>query len=84
MQTQADIANAPVKRPSCIETTALGAAYLAGLATGYWKDKNDIISNQRIDTVFTPQISEEERNTRLEGWRKAVVRAKDWNVPSFL
>ena len=84
MQTQADIANAPVKRPSCIETTALGAAYLAGLATGYWKDKNDIISNQRIDTVFTPQISEEERSTRLEGWRKAVIRAKDWNVPGFL
>ena len=78
MQTQADIVNAPIERPACIESTALGAAYLAGLAVGYWKDKEEVISNRKTDRVFTPQISEEERQTRIAGWKKAVGKAKDW------
>ena len=78
MQVQADIADAPVERPACIETTALGAAYLAGLATGYWKDKKDVLLNRRIDTVFKPQIDDEERQERIEGWKKAVTRTAGW------
>ena len=79
MQQQADIANAPVERPACIETTAMGAAYLAGLAVGYWKDTDDLLANRQTDRVFVPGISEEERTKRLEGWKKAVVRAKGWS-----
>lgn len=78
MQTQADIAGAPVKRPSCVETTAMGAAYLAGLAVGYWKSKEDVISNQSIDATFEPSISDEERNTRISGWNKAVKQSFGW------
>ncbi|MCR5673361.1 MAG: glycerol kinase GlpK [Lachnospiraceae bacterium] len=78
MQTQADIAGAPVKRPSCIETTAMGAAYLAGLAVGYWKDREDVLSNQKIDRTFTPQINDKQRQARIAGWKKAVTRALDW------
>ena len=78
MQTQADITGAPVKRPACIETTAMGAAYLAGLAVGYWKDREDVIANQKIERTFMPQISEEERSERIKGWKKAVKRANDW------
>ena len=62
MQFQADMINAPVKRPSCIETTAMGAAYLAGLAVGYWKSKEDVIKNQSIDQIFSPQMSEEDQS----------------------
>jgi len=78
MQQQADIANAPVKRPRCIETTALGAAYLAGLAVGYWKDRDDVLSNWQTDTVFTPGISDNERQKRLAGWKKAVKCTNGW------
>ena len=78
MQIQADIANAPVKRPACVETTAMGAAYLAGLAVGYWKNKEEVLSNCRIDTTFTPSITEDERTERINGWKKAVKRAFDW------
>ncbi|MCR5267821.1 MAG: glycerol kinase GlpK [Lachnospiraceae bacterium] len=78
MQVQADIAGAPVKRPACVETTAMGAAYLAGLAVGYWKSKEDVLSNWQIDNTFLPQISEEERSNRINGWKKAVTRAFDW------
>ena len=68
MQTQADIINAPVERPRCVETTAMGAAYLAGLAVGYWSSKEDVINNWAIDKVFMPEISEEDRQEgcRLE------------------
>ena len=58
MQVQADLINAPVNRPRCVETTAMGAAYLAGLAVGYWSDKEDVIKNWAIDKTFSPQISE--------------------------
>ena len=78
MQQQADIASVPVKRPSCIETTAMGAAYLAGLAVGYWKDQDDVLSNRQVDTVFTPQIDGVSRDERIAGWKKAVMKARDW------
>ena len=78
MQTQADLINAPVERPQCIETTAMGAAYLAGLAAGYWKDKDDVIKNWAIDRTFTPSISEEERKKKIKGWDKAVTYAYNW------
>ncbi|MBR3642645.1 MAG: glycerol kinase, partial [Parasporobacterium sp.] len=78
MQIQADIAGAPVERPACVETTAMGAAYLAGLAVGYWKNKEEVLSNWQIDATFTPQISDEERSERIKGWKKAVTRAFDW------
>ena len=78
MQTQADISLSPVKRPACIETTAMGAAYLAGLAVGYWKDKSDVISNWKEDRTFAPQILPEERDERIEGWKKAVKCAFGW------
>ena len=78
MQTQADLINAPVERPSCIETTAMGAAYLAGLAVGYWKNKEDVIQNWSIDRVFEPRIPEEKRKKMLKGWKKAVKYAFDW------
>ncbi len=78
MQAQADIAWAPVKRPACVETTAMGAAYLAGLAVGYWKNKEDVLANWQIDTTFTPSIGEEERQARIKGWKKAVRYAFDW------
>ncbi len=78
MQTQADISLSPVKRPACIETTAMGAAYLAGLAVGYWKDKSDVISNWKEDRSFVPQIRQDERDERIEGWKKAVKCAFGW------
>ena len=78
MQVQSDIANTRVMRPSCIETTAMGAAYLAGLAVGYWNDRDDVLSNWKTDTVFTPQITDDDRQERLRGWRKAVERAGSW------
>ncbi len=78
MQTQADIINAPVNRPQCIETTAMGAAYLAGLAVGYWKDKEEVISNWAIDKIFTPEIEEEKRRKKIKGWEKAVKYAYGW------
>lgn len=78
MQTQADIINAPVKRPVCVETTAMGAAYLAGLAAGYWASKEDVIKNWAIDTIFYPSIQEEERAAKIKGWNKAVRYSYDW------
>lgn len=78
MQTQADISGCPVNRPSCVETTAMGAAYLAGIAVGYWKDKEDVIANTSLDRTFTPAISDEERETRIKGWKKAVKCSFGW------
>ncbi|MCR5374047.1 MAG: glycerol kinase GlpK [Lachnospiraceae bacterium] len=72
VQTQADISNAPVIRPSCVETTAMGAAYLAGLAVGYFKSLDDIKKNWALDREFRPSITDEERETRLKGWKKSV------------
>ena len=78
MQTQADIINAPVNRPVCVETTAMGAAYLAGLAVGYWKDKEDVVKNWAIDRTFTPSIDDTDRQKRIRGWKKAVRYAYGW------
>lgn len=78
MQTQADIMNAPVKRPRCIETTAMGAAYLAGLAVGYWKNKEEIMKNWAMDRTFEPGICEEKRARMVEGWNRAVKCAFGW------
>lgn len=78
MQVQADIINAPVRRPACVETTAAGAAYLAGLAVGYWTDKNDVIENQIIERTFEPSITPEDREIRIRGWNKAVKYSFGW------
>lgn len=78
MQTQADIINAPVNRPRCVETTAMGAAYLAGLAVGYWDSKEDVVKNWAIDKTFEPSIQEEERAKRIKGWNKAVKYSFGW------
>lgn len=78
MQTQSDISNAPVFRPRCVETTAVGAAYLAGLAVGYWSSTEEIRKNWSIDRRFAPGISEEKRSTMLHGWQKAVACSRDW------
>ena len=78
MQFQADIIAEPVYRPYSVETTAMGAAYLAGLAVGYFESENEIIRNWRIDTVFKPELPEEIRRRKLRGWTKAVDRARAW------
>lgn len=78
MQFQSDIINAPVKRPSCVETTAMGAAYLAGLAVGYWNSKEDVIKNWAIDKVFTPMMKEDERERKIKTWNKAVKYSFAW------
>lgn len=78
MQTQADMIGAPVLRPRCAETTAMGAAYLAGLAVGYWKSKEDVVQNWAIDRTFTPALDEATRAQRLKGWHKAVKYSFNW------
>ena len=78
MQFQADILGADVLRPGCIETTALGAAYLAGLATGYWESKDEIEKNWRLSHRFIPQMTGDTRTERLKGWDKAVKCALMW------
>lgn len=78
MQFEADILNSEVRRPECIETTALGAAYLAGLATGYFKDKAEICENWQLGQSFTPHMVNEKRKALLRGWRKAVKCALLW------
>ena len=78
MQMQADISGAPVNRPMCVETTAMGAAYLAGLAVGYWKSKEDVIKNWAIDRTFTPEIPAEEREKKVKMWKKAVTYSFNW------
>lgn len=74
LQFQADLLGAKVYRPSCIETTALGAAYLAGLAVGYWKDLDDIRANRSQLKCFEPQMTDEKRVRLLDGWEDAVGR----------
>ncbi len=78
MQFQADIVDIKVLRPSCIETTALGAAYLAGLAVGYWSSKEEICENWKLGAVFEPGMGETRREELLKGWRKAVRCARVW------
>jgi glycerol kinase len=78
MQFQADILGVPVVRPRIVETTALGAAYAAGLAVGFWKDQDELRAKWSEDRRFVPKMSEEEREQRLAGWKKAVTRTFDW------
>ncbi len=78
LQTQADIIDAPVLRPHCVESTAMGAANLAGLAVGYWSSKEEIRQNWSADRSFMPKMSESERQKRLKGWNKAVKCAFAW------
>ena len=78
MQFQADIIDAPVHRPQCVETTAMGAAYLAGLAVGYWNSKEDVIANWAIDKVFDPAMDDDNRKKLLKGWKKAVKCSYGW------
>jgi glycerol kinase len=78
MQFQADVLGVPVVRPQVLETTALGAAYLAGLAVGYWKSDADVVSNWRVDRRFEPTMRRERVAEMRAGWEKAVARAKGW------
>ena len=78
MQLQADILQAAVNRPVCVETTALGAAYLAGLAAGYWENKEEIVKNWTIDRIFEPAIDEALRREKTEGWERAVKYSYGW------
>lgn len=78
LQIQADMIQCDVNRPKTVETTALGAAYLAGLAVGFWSSKEDIQDNRQVDKVFRPQMDAEKRNEIYAGWKKAVECAKGW------
>ena len=78
MQFQADIIHATVQRPSCVETTGMGAAYLAGLAVGYWKSKEDVLANWSVDREFDPEMSDEQRTKELAGWHQAVKATLGW------
>ena len=78
MQIQCDMINTKVNRPKCVETTALGAAYLAGLAVGFWKNFDEIEAIREVSKIFEPQLDTEERNRRYDGWKRAVERSKNW------
>jgi glycerol kinase len=78
MQYQADMLGVPVERPQVIETTALGAAYLAGLAVGVWKSKDELKKRWKLDNRFDPKMSREEADKIYKGWRKAVRHAMHW------
>ena len=78
MQFQSDILNTEVRRPRCVETTAMGAAYLAGLAVGYWSSKEEVRNNWSIDQKFYPSITEETREQKIKGWNKAVKYSYGW------
>ncbi len=78
MQFQADISNVPVNRPVCVETTAMGAAYLAGLAVGYWKSREEVIQNWQTDRIFMPDMEDVRRNAAIADWNKAVRCAYGW------
>ncbi len=78
LQTQADISHAKVIRPSCVETTALGAAYLAGLAVGYWESPEELAAYRSLERDFTPQMDESCREEKLKGWKRAVACAEFW------
>jgi glycerol kinase len=80
MQMQADLLGVPVVRPKVVETTALGAAYLAGLATGFWKDEDEIAALWARDRVFEPTPSRDASRERLLQWKRAVGRSRDWSA----
>jgi glycerol kinase len=78
MQFQSDILNVPVIRPSVTETTALGAAYAAGLAVGFWPNTDVLRRNWAVDKTWQPSMSEQQRETGIRCWKKAVERSFDW------
>jgi len=78
MQFQSDIINTKVLRPSCVETTAMGAAYLAGLAVGYWNSKEDVIKNWAVDKEFEPEMTDVARTACIKGWSQAVAATRGW------
>ena len=78
MQFQSDIIDTKVIRPSCVETTAMGASYLAGLAVGFWKSKDDVVKNWAVDKEFTPAMAAEKREAELKGWAHAVKSTLGW------
>ena len=80
MQLQADVLGVPVVRPVVAETTALGAAYAAGLATGFWKDLDDLRQNWKMDKQWEPRWTADQRDQAYAGWEKAVQRTLDWVV----
>ena len=80
MQFQADILGVPVERPVNIETTAMGAAYLAGLAVGFWADKNELKAKYKVSRRFEPEMAVETREKLYKGWQRAVTRARDWET----
>ena len=79
MQFQADIVNTKIERPKIVENTALGAAYLAGLTVGFWKDQEELKTRQKTVRTFEPKMQETERQEKLEGWNRAVSTAKFWS-----
>ena len=81
MQFQSDILGVPVERPKATETTAMGAAFLAGLAVGFWKDKAEIAATWNVDKIFQPNMPKEMREKKYAGWKKAVDRSKLWEEP---
>jgi glycerol kinase len=78
MQFQSDVLNAPVARPDITETTALGAAYLAGLATGFWKDLDEIKKQWKLNKRFDPQMDLKNAEEQVKKWKDAVTRSKSW------
>ena len=78
MQVQSDLLDKELLKPTCIETTAMGAAYLAGLAVGYWKNQDEIKKNWKVEKVFKNSITKENREKRIKGWHKAVKYAMGW------
>jgi len=82
MQFQADILGVPVQRPAVTETTALGAAYLAGLAVGYWSSQEEIAQQWRVEKTFDPHMSDDERQSLYGGWQRAVERSRGWASPA--
>ena len=78
MQFQADILDCVVERPTCLELTALGAAYLAGLAVGFWKSTDELEQVWKVDRIFEPKMDATTRNDLLEHWHKAVSRSQGW------
>jgi glycerol kinase len=81
MQFQADILGVPVTRPKVVETTALGAAYLAGLAVSYWKSRDEVHSTWQADRTFEPRMRREEAAHRRARWNEALKRAREWEEP---
>ncbi len=81
MQFQADLLGVPVVRPRVTETTALGAAYLAGLATGFWQSRDELRANWQVDRRFEPRMSRDQAAARISEWNRAVERARNWAVP---